>query len=227
MRIIFIRHGEPNYERDCLTENGRRQAAAAAERLSGEEISKIYSSPNGRAWETAEYTSRRIGLPIIRLEYMHEISWGGEGLPENGHPWTLSDRMIDEGDDCLQEWRRHPFFAGNDAVRYYDMIAGKIDELMLSHGYRHEKGRFFCKSGTEETIAIFSHGGSGACAMASLLGLPFPFVCSVMPFYYTSVTILQFPVQSGLYVHPRIELFNDAAHVGSAEREILLQEDSE
>ena len=33
MRIIFVRHGEPDYARDCLTEAGRRQAAAAAERL--------------------------------------------------------------------------------------------------------------------------------------------------------------------------------------------------
>ena len=31
MRIIFVRHGEPDYENDCLTETGRRQAAAAAE----------------------------------------------------------------------------------------------------------------------------------------------------------------------------------------------------
>ena len=33
MRIVFVRHGEPDYARDCLTETGREQAAAAAERL--------------------------------------------------------------------------------------------------------------------------------------------------------------------------------------------------
>jgi probable phosphoglycerate mutase len=31
MRIVFVRHGEPDYENDCLTAEGRRQAAAAAE----------------------------------------------------------------------------------------------------------------------------------------------------------------------------------------------------
>ena len=30
MRIIFIRHGEPDYAHDCLTERGRAQAEAAA-----------------------------------------------------------------------------------------------------------------------------------------------------------------------------------------------------
>ena len=34
MRILFIRHGDPDYEHDCLTELGRRQALAVSERLS-------------------------------------------------------------------------------------------------------------------------------------------------------------------------------------------------
>ena len=33
VRIIFIRHAHPNYTKDCLTEIGRKQAAAAAKRL--------------------------------------------------------------------------------------------------------------------------------------------------------------------------------------------------
>ena len=33
MRIVFVRHGEPDYGNDCLTPAGRIQALAAAERL--------------------------------------------------------------------------------------------------------------------------------------------------------------------------------------------------
>ena len=47
MRIIFVRHGEPDYARDCLTEAGRRQAAAAAERLAEEGISYHPAPRNG------------------------------------------------------------------------------------------------------------------------------------------------------------------------------------
>ena len=39
MRIIFVRHGHPNYVNDCLTELGHKHAAAAAERLKDEGIS--------------------------------------------------------------------------------------------------------------------------------------------------------------------------------------------
>ena len=33
MRIVLVRHGDPDYEKDCLTELGHKQAAVAAERL--------------------------------------------------------------------------------------------------------------------------------------------------------------------------------------------------
>ena len=33
MRILFVRHGHPNYEKDCLTELGHLHAEAAAKRL--------------------------------------------------------------------------------------------------------------------------------------------------------------------------------------------------
>ena len=32
MRIVFVRHGEPDYEHDCLTPAGREQALAAAKK---------------------------------------------------------------------------------------------------------------------------------------------------------------------------------------------------
>ena len=45
MRIVFVRHGEPDYEHDCLTPAGREQALAAAERLKEENIEEICSVP--------------------------------------------------------------------------------------------------------------------------------------------------------------------------------------
>lgn len=65
MRIIFVRHGHPNYVKDCLTDLGHKQAAAAAKRLKEESIQKIYASSCGRAVETAEYTARGPGAKRI------------------------------------------------------------------------------------------------------------------------------------------------------------------
>ena len=218
MRIIFVRHGEPDYAHDCLTETGRRQAAAAAERLAGEGISGIWASPMGRAAETASFTAQKLGLPVQILDFMHEVRWAGfraEGVPEDGHPWTLSDWMItrEDFDFYANDWRKHPYFAQNAVTQEFDRVAAAFDRFLLEHGYRHEGTRFLCETDRQETLAVFSHGGSGACVLASLLALPFPYVCTVLPYDYTSIIILEFPVRKGEYVHPRVELFNDIAHI--------------
>lgn len=228
MRIIFVRHGEPDYVRDCLTDEGRLQAAAAAERLAGEGICEIYASPCGRAAETASYTASRLGMPVTILDYMHEIAWGGPGIPCSGHPWTLGDLMLAEGFDFRSgDWQAHPYFDGNAAAECYREIASKFDGFMAAHGYRHEGRRFLCQGGTDRTIALFSHGGSGACVLAHLLNLPFPYVASVLPYDFTSIIILNFPVNEGAYVFPRVELFNDCAHIRRSADGPSLQQQSE
>ena len=218
MRLLMIRHGEPNYEKDCLTEQGKKQAAAAAVRLEREGITEIFSSPQGRARETASYTAKRLGLEIQTLPFMHEISWGGPEIPENGHPWTLSERMIAEEnfDFHAENWREHPFYRENKATRCFDEVTEKFDAFLAERGYVHEGSRFLCGEKTEGSIALFSHGGSGACVLAHLLTLPFPYVATVMPYDFTSVIILNFPDRPGQYVFPRLELFNDIAHIQSA-----------
>ncbi len=229
MRIIFVRHGEPNYEKDCLTPTGQMQAEAAAERLEREGISEIYSSPMGRAYQTASATASRLNLPIQTLPFMHEISWGGPGVPQDGHPWTLSDWMItkDDFDFFRNDWRDHPYFRDNVAVRYLDEISVKFDDFLITQGYRHEGTRYLCQTDKPKTIAVFSHGGSGACVLSHLLALPFPYVCTVLPYEFTSVITLEFPVQEGQYVHPRIELFNDTAHTLDISHGLKFQQTSD
>ena len=102
MRIVFVRHGEPNYEKNCLTETGIVQAKLAADRLKEEGIEEIWSSPYGRAMETAEATAKVLGLPIKTLDFMKELDWGGiNDVPifSDGHPWDIADEMAKRGMD--------------------------------------------------------------------------------------------------------------------------------
>ena len=170
-----------------------------------------------------------LGLPAQTLEFMHEISWGGPGIPQEGHPWTVSDWMIsrEDFDFYREDWRQHPCFRNNAAVRYLDEISGKFDAFLLQQGYRHEGTRYFCETDRQKTFALFSHGGSGACVLAHLLALPFPYVCTVLPYEFTSITILEFPVRTGEYVHPRIELFNDSAHILGISSGLVFQSEAD
>lgn len=49
MRLIFIRHGEPDYEHDSLTEKGWREAKLLAARTKDWHVDDFYVSPLGRA----------------------------------------------------------------------------------------------------------------------------------------------------------------------------------
>ena len=83
------------FPKNCLTELGHKHAAAAAERLKNDGIEEIYSSPYGRAVETAEHTANMLGLEVRILDFMHEITWGlpGGKPHEGGHPWSTADEM--------------------------------------------------------------------------------------------------------------------------------------
>ena len=214
MRILFIRHGESNYTDDCLTETGIIQAKACAKRLCREGITEIYASPSGRARETAAHTAALLNLPVTILDFMGGIAWGGPGIPCDGRPWVLGEQMLAEGFDFLHEdWRQHPYFKNNAATACYEAIAPQFDAFLNAQGYRHEGRRFYCHTGADSTIALFSHGGSGACALAHLLNLPFPYVCSVLRHDLTSIITLFFPSVENAYIFPRLDLFNDCAHI--------------
>lgn len=41
MRLIFIRHGDPDYVHDTLTEKGKREAELLAQRVKNWDVSKF------------------------------------------------------------------------------------------------------------------------------------------------------------------------------------------
>ena len=139
MRIVFVRHGEPDYKNDCLTEEGKKQAAAAAERLRDEGIEEIYASPLGRAAETAAAAAEVLKLPVKTLDFMRELHWGSKDdtpLFAGGHPWDIADELARQGWDLTDPaWRKHPMFAGNIVTDEADHVAEKTDKWLLSLGY--------------------------------------------------------------------------------------------
>ena len=56
MRLLLVRHAEPDYERDSLTDKGWREAELLAQRLTRIPARAYYVSPLGRAKDTASLT---------------------------------------------------------------------------------------------------------------------------------------------------------------------------
>ena len=211
MRIIFIRHGEPDYEHDCLTDLGKKQAEAVAEKLKSEKIDELWVSPLGRAMETAEPIRKALNLPIQTLDFMRELEWGSiDGTPlfSDGHPWNIVDEMARQGINLSREdWREETWFKNNLVVRDVDRIESKIDEWLEGLGYKREGYYYRHSIGEEEhkTIALVSHGGSSSAAMGHILNIPFPQMCAMFHIGFTGIRIIRFDKEEGPCTLPRLE----------------------
>ena len=65
MKLLIVRHGDPDYEKDSLTEKGWREAAFLAERLSIINVKQFFVSPLGRAKDTASCTLERDRKSVV------------------------------------------------------------------------------------------------------------------------------------------------------------------
>lgn len=217
MRMIFVRHGHPDYVHDCLTDLGHQQAEAAALRLQDEGIQQIFSSTCGRAYETAAHIANALGLPIEKCDFMREIGWGstdGEALFADGHPWSTADRMVADHASLLDaDWMTEAYFCRNKLVGHVQRIAQATDEWLRTLGYEREGLYYRVIGDTCRNIAVFGHGGASAAILSHLFNLPFPFVCTAMGPDYTGITIVTLPDGKGSLASPRFELLNDARHI--------------
>lgn len=59
MRILIVRHADPDYDIDSLTDTGWKEAELAADYLSKINVKAFYVSPLGRAQDTAGCTLKR------------------------------------------------------------------------------------------------------------------------------------------------------------------------
>ncbi len=219
MRIVFVRHGEPDYAHDCLTERGRIQAKLAAERLQEEGIEEIWSSPLGRARETAAETSAVLGLPVQTLDFMEEVTWGsanGAELFAGGHPWAIADEMARQGIELNRpDWRDSPYFRTNRVLDSIDRVEAGIDGWLAGYGYVRE-GACYQHAAEEKqhkTVAVFSHGGSSCAAMGHILGLPFPYAIALLHLDFTGITVVRLDSRVGTGALPQLKYVNDTGHL--------------
>ena len=73
MRILFIRHGDPDYINDTRTTKGHREAKLLAERAADLNLGSCYVSPLGRAKDTAQYCLDKVGKTAQTVEWLREF----------------------------------------------------------------------------------------------------------------------------------------------------------
>lgn len=226
MRIYFIRHGHPDYEHDCLTNIGRLQAEACAERLKDSGIQKIYASSKGRAIETAQYTAKKLGLPVVPVDFMRELEWHSKTdapIFKGGNPWWIAEDMVLNGENLFDwNWAASSRFSDSVLGDRVNVVTEGLDSWLETLGYAREGHHYRVISDhADQTVAMFSHGGSSSAALSHLLGLPFPWALQVIRMDFTSVIIVDLDNEKGSLTFPRLTLLNDARHIERINTELF------
>lgn len=218
MRLILIRHGDPDYKNDCLTELGKKQAAAVAQRLKDENIDVIYASTVGRATETATYTAELLNKKIIPLEFIREIDCdsvaGDENAPYRGSIDKITDSAVrDNVNVFVEHWQELECYKHTNAPKSYPQVSAGIDEFLEKLGFTHKDRYFLCTRENTDTVAVFCHGNSSRAAISRIFGIPFSVLCGCYQPRCTTVSVFEFESAPGKLILPKIGIINDSRHI--------------
>lgn len=188
MKILIIRHGDPDYEIDGLTEVGKLEASALVPRLVREGISRIYCSPLGRARRTAEPTAEALGMEIEIKEWVREFNHVKVMIPylgKEGGCWDLLPEYVDRHPELYSpdKWMESELFDGSDVPSEYRRVCEGLDALLAEHGYVREGLNYRAERPNHDTVAIFCHYGVTAVLLSHLMN------CSPYSLWQNTVTL--------------------------------------
>ena len=73
MKLLIVRHGDPDYTIDSLTEKGWKEVEFLSEKLSKLDIKDFYVSPLGRAKDTASLTLKKMNRTATECDWLREF----------------------------------------------------------------------------------------------------------------------------------------------------------
>ena len=175
MKLLIIRHGDPDYQNDSLTEKGWREAELLADRIEKLDIAAFYVSPLGRARDTASVTLKRMNRTAETLDWLREFPVhmydeciGRERVLWDWLPacWTAEHAHYD-----MDRWMETPLMRELDVRSQYESVCNQLDALIASYGYVREENLYRAEQPNRDTVALFSHFGLECVLISHLLGI--------------------------------------------------------
>jgi len=223
MLLYIIRHADPIYSPDSLTELGHKQAEALAKRLAANGIDRAYSSPNMRAQLTAKPACELLGLEYAVEHWMSEdLAWRDFSYEteSGGRTWTFNRQNTKiKYDETLKpgaEWYDSQYFSVTNAKEGYRRVAECSDEFTERLGYRRENGAYKIIRANDDRIAAFCHHGFGTVWLSHLLDIPLRVFSTSFNISHSGVTILEFKNYENGCTAPMCLCLSDISHIYQA-----------
>ena len=238
MKLLIIRHGDPDYSIDSLTPNGKKEAEALANYLASKRIDDCYVSPLGRAQDTAAYTLRKIGKTAETLPWLTEFPaavrfrespelframptpWDEEAQPFR-IAWDILPSYLYPHEEYLDklDWRTSEVAKFSDLEEVYDGVANGLDALLAKYGYERNGNLYHVTKSSDKVVALFCHFGVESVMLSHLLGIsPFAIWHGFMALP-SSVTVVNTEEREQGVACFRVSQFGDLSHLALADLE--------
>lgn len=218
MILYIIRHADPDYPNKTITAHGHLEAQALSERMAGESLTRIYTSPLGRAIDTARYTADATGIEPVILDWTCELKSPSVDHGPYGKlaPFNLAGEIIRSN---LAASRSHegiaeyPYIQESPIAECAQAVRDASDAFLRELGYEREDGRYRCVQPSSEHIALFCHAGFAGVLISHLLEIPLPLIWSGIWLAPSSVTTAFFEQRSETWAVPRCMNVGDTSHL--------------
>ena len=218
MRILIIRHGEPDYELDCLTLNGVRQAEKLAERLKNIDISAIYTSTMGRARQTAQIAMKGRKVPITECDWLREfnVCVKDSDLPEAVPVWDILPKNWTRDKTCYDKdlFYKADGISDSEVEERYAAVCKGVDSVLAEHGLERRGEIYHAVKEHDKTIAFFCHFGATCVTLSHLIGISPVVTLQGFSAEPTAIATVCTDDRFGKDINFRIHGFGDIHHLG-------------
>ena len=168
MKLLIVRHGDPDYDIDSLTEKGWKEVEYLSQKLSKLDVKAFYVSPLGRAKDTAAPTLKKMGRTATECEWLKEFPcqiWRPDVKDKKiiAWDWLPQDWMADERFFQYDHWFENEAMQEGHVKEEYDRVIGEFDKLLAKHGYEREGHYYKVNEENNDTIIFFCHFWIGVC----------------------------------------------------------------
>lgn len=230
MNIIFVRHCEPDYEKDSLTSRGWEEASLLADRVAEWKVDDFYISPLGRAQDTARVSldlrkKKGLNFESVTFPWLKEFYYQLKE-PDTGEDlmcWDLLPSYFNGNKDLhdKDKWYDTPLMKTGDIRHEYEYVTGEFDKLLSGYGYdRQPDGTYKVTSHSDKTIVIFCHFGVTSLLTGHLTGIA-P-TCLWQGFFMapSSVTVIGSEERVPGTASFRVQTFGDTSHLSSNDEKV-------
>lgn len=223
MRILIIRHADPDYTIDGLTEVGKIEAECLADMLEKEKIDAVYCSTLGRARLTAAPTLKRLGLTAEYCAWLREFSYVSVKVPyldERRICWDLLPEYVNTLPKIYSptEWMTEDVIRDSDVYENYSAVCRELDAVLAKHGYERGGYSYRALKPNHDTVAFVCHFGLGAVLLSHLLNCSPYSIWQNTVMLPSSVTAIYTEERRDGIASMRASAIGDTSHLYSAGR---------